>query len=87
VAWLGGFSLTTFILFGLDKVMALTGRNRIPERVLHIFTLSGGFLGQFLGRLLFRHKINFSRHPRFNIILITSLLLWAGIAYFFIYLR
>lgn len=87
LAWLGAFSLITFILFGLDKGMALTSRNRIPERVLHLFTLGGGFPGQFFGRLLFRHKINFSRHPTFNIVLIASLLLWAAMAYFLNLLR
>jgi len=79
-AWILAFSLTTFSLFGYDKGMAKAGKNRVPENVLHFFTILGGFPGQFIGRLLFRHKINFSKHPLFNIVLIASALLWVTIA-------
>ncbi len=72
-------SVTTFALFGVDKALAKAGRGRIPEIVLHAFTLLGGFPGQLLGRLIFRHKINFSRHPAFNIVLAVSALLWVGL--------
>ena len=84
--WLIAFSLVTFALFGVDKGLAKAGKARIPEAVLHAFTLLGGFPGQLLGRLAFRHKINFSRHPAFNIVLIISVILWAALAYF-VFLR
>jgi uncharacterized membrane protein YsdA (DUF1294 family) len=84
--WLIAFSVVTFALFGVDKGLAKAGRARIPEVVLHAFTLLGGFPGQLLGRLVFRHKINFGRHPAFNIVLIVSIILWAVLAYF-IFLR
>ncbi len=79
-AWILAFSVTTFSLFGFDKGMAKAGKDRVPENVLHLFTILGGFPGQFFGRLLFRHKVNFSKHPLFNIILIASFILWVTIA-------
>ncbi len=79
--WLIALSVTTFILFGVDKALAKAGRGRIPEIVLHAFTLLGGFPGQLLGRLIFRHKINFSRHPAFNIVLLVSALLWVALVF------
>jgi uncharacterized membrane protein YsdA (DUF1294 family) len=80
-AWIIAFSLTTFAMFGFDKGMATAGKNRVPENVLHLFTILGGFPGQLTGRLLFHHKIDFSKHPFFNIILIASAILWAGLTY------
>lgn len=80
-AWLLPINLTTFILFGVDKALAKADQARIPEKVLHIFTLLGGFLGQFAGRLVFHHKSNFGRHPSFTTIPLISLALWAAIGY------
>jgi uncharacterized membrane protein YsdA (DUF1294 family) len=77
--WLSALSLATFVLFGVDKALAKADRARVPEIVLHAFTLLGGFPGQLLGRVIFRHKINFSRHPAFNIVLIISAILWIAI--------
>ena len=80
-AWIIAFSLTTFALFGFDKGLAKADKDRIPENVLHLFTILGGFPGQLIGRLLFRHKVNFSKHPLFNIVLIASTILWLIIAF------
>lgn len=79
--WLAAVNLTTFAMFGIDKASARIDGPRIPEVVLHAFTLLGGFLGQLLGRLLFRHKTNFNRHPSFTIVLIVAAILWAAIIY------
>jgi uncharacterized membrane protein YsdA (DUF1294 family) len=81
LAWLIAINLTTFALFGIDKASAKAGKIRIPEIALHIFTLAGGFLGQFAGRLIFHHKTNFGRHPSFTFIPIISLVLWGVIGY------
>ncbi len=48
-------TLTVF-LFGLDKIKAVKGKYRIPERVLFLFMAAGGGLGSVLGMFLFRHK-------------------------------
>ncbi len=81
LAWLIAINLTTFVLFGSDKAFAKTGKIRIPEKALHIFSLLGGFLGQFAGRLIFHHKTNFGRHPSFTVIPLISLVLWGAIGY------
>lgn len=81
-AWIISFSVTTIALFGIDKGLAKAGSDRIPENVLHLFTVLGGFPGQLLGRILFHHKTNFSKHPSFNIVLVASTILWVIIGYF-----
>jgi uncharacterized membrane protein YsdA (DUF1294 family) len=80
-SWLTAVSVTTFALIALDKWLALRGLWRIPEKALHLFTLAGGFPGQWLGRQIFRHKTNVGRHPAFTVVLLLSLLLHAGLIY------
>jgi uncharacterized membrane protein YsdA (DUF1294 family) len=80
--WMIAINITTFLLFGLDKGLAKTARNiRIPEVVLHIYTLFGGVVGQPLGRLVFRHKISREKRGMFDVVLVISILLQIGIAY------
>lgn len=74
--WLAAVNVTTFAMFGIDKASAKAGGPRIPEIVLHAFTLLGGFLGQLLGRIVFHHKTNFQRHPAFTIVLVASVIIW-----------
>jgi len=81
IIWLAAVNLTTFAMFGIDKASAKANGPRIPEVVLHAFTLLGGFLGQLLGRILFRHKTNFKRHPSFTIVLIVSAIIWVVVIY------
>jgi uncharacterized membrane protein YsdA (DUF1294 family) len=85
LVWLAAVNVTTFAMFGIDKAAAKAGGPRIPEIVLHAFTLLGGFLGQLGGRLLFNHKTNFGRHPSFTIVLVVSAILWAGLAYLILF--
>ena len=73
--WIAALSLTTGVMFVLDKVLSKTGETRIPELILHLFTLAGGFPGQFLGRVIARHKTNFRKHPSFAIVFIASLVI------------
>jgi uncharacterized membrane protein YsdA (DUF1294 family) len=81
LTWLLSLSVTTFTLFGIDKGLSASGQKRVPEIVLHLFTILGGFLGQFFGRLVFRHKISKEKRLVFNIVLIVSVLLHAGLVY------
>ena len=82
VLWIISVSVVTFALFGVDKTLSKTERARIPESVLHLFTLIGGFPGQILGRIVFSHKTNFKRHPSFTIVLVISILIQAAIMVF-----
>jgi uncharacterized membrane protein YsdA (DUF1294 family) len=79
IAWLIGWSIVTFCFYGLDKRSSKLDRpdNRVPEDVLHILALIGGFPGGWLGRYYWRHK---TRRPAFLVILIASTLLHLGIA-------
>jgi uncharacterized membrane protein YsdA (DUF1294 family) len=80
IAWLIGWSIVTFCFYGLDKRSSKQGRpdNRVPEEVLHVLALIGGFPGGWLGRAYWRHK---TLHPSFLIILIVSTILHIGIAF------
>ncbi|MBY5991704.1 DUF1294 domain-containing protein [Ferrimonas balearica] len=49
-------SLITLLAFGLDKRRALTQGWRLPERLLHILALMGGWPGALVGIRQFRHK-------------------------------
>jgi len=56
LAWLLVISLVTFLTYGYDKLIAGSGRTRVPERVLLALAFAGGTLGALVGMWLFRHK-------------------------------
>ncbi|UOK43147.1 MULTISPECIES: DUF1294 domain-containing protein [Flavobacterium] len=47
-----------FLLYGIDKWLAINQKSRIPERFLLVFTFIGGSIGALSGMVLFRHKIS-----------------------------
>jgi uncharacterized membrane protein YsdA (DUF1294 family) len=73
-------SFTLFVLYGIDKGQAklLQGkaRNRVPEILLHLMALLGGFIGGWAGMFVFWHKI---RKPIFWVVLTFSTLLHMGL--------
>jgi uncharacterized membrane protein YsdA (DUF1294 family) len=71
--WLGSWSVTAFIFYGYDKMQAKRGAWRVPEVVLFGMALAGGFIGAFLGMVVFRHKTNKNQFWAVNII---STALW-----------
>lgn len=80
--WMIAINITTFILFGIDKGLAKSIKNlRIPEIVLHIYTILGGFVGQLGGRLIFHHKISKEKKRPFDIALVIGILLQIGLVY------
>ncbi|NHZ71762.1 MAG: DUF1294 domain-containing protein [Aquificales bacterium] len=84
--WLIAINITTFLLFGIDKGMAKTINSlRIPEVVLHIYTLLGGIIGHVLARLVFRHKISREKRRPFDIVLLVSIVLQLGLAYLLLF--
>lgn len=77
VAWLTGWSIPAFAMYGIDKRQAQAGGWRVPEVVLHGLALIGGVLGAWAGRVVFQHK---TRQAAFTVVLIVASVLWAGIA-------
>lgn len=51
-----GASIVTFLVYGLDKLSARTGGERISENVLLFLGLVGGWPGAIIAQLAFRHK-------------------------------
>ena len=56
-------NVVSFIVYGIDKLKAVNGWWRIPERVLLGAAVIGGSAGAYLGMMLFRHK---TRKPLFR---------------------
>lgn len=78
VAWLVGWSIPAFAMYGIDKRQAQAGRWRVPEVVLHGLALIGGVIGAWAGRALFHHK---TRETAFTVVLVVASLLWAAIVF------
>lgn len=58
-------NLVTFMLFGFDKLRAEAGSWRISEGTLLTWAFTGGSIGAYAGRAVFRHKTRkqpFSSH-------------------------
>jgi uncharacterized membrane protein YsdA (DUF1294 family) len=49
-------NLITFIVFGVDKYLAIVKKRRISEKRLLLLATLGGSLGAILGQKIFRHK-------------------------------
>ena len=49
-------SLIAFCAMGWDKRRARLAKRRIPEHVLHMFELLGGWPGSLIGQRTFHHK-------------------------------
>ena len=58
-------NLSTLIIYGIDKLMAVKHAYRVPEKTLILMAGLGGGAGALLGMICFRHKI---RKPKFLII-------------------
>jgi len=57
LAWLVAVNLVALLTYGYDKMIAGTGRLRVPEAVLlGLAAAVGGAAGALLGMLLFQHK-------------------------------
>lgn len=56
-AWLVTVNTIAFLFFAYDKLLAWSGRQRVPEQVLLGFALAGGSPGILAGMLLLWHKI------------------------------
>ena len=80
MVWLIGTGIVSFFVYGYDKFKAVRGGYRIPEKLLHLLALLGGFLGCVLGMALFHHK---TRKTLFKTVIVIAFLLHGFV---FIYL-
>ena len=89
-AWLVLINTVTFLIFGVDKLLAKHPRfrQRVPEKNLLILAVVGGSVGALLGMYLFRHK---TLHRVFRVgvpvIMAVQLLLAAAITLYWNFLR
>ena len=77
LVWLATLSVVTFIWYGFDKGQSKRGGLRVPEIILQLLAVAGGFPGGWLGMLVFHHK---TKHSSFVIVLALSTLLHLGLA-------
>ncbi len=56
-SWLITANGVTILFFGYDKLLAWSGRNRVPEKVLFGLSFIGGSPGGLVSMLIFWHKI------------------------------
>ncbi len=82
--WLIAISVVTFVFYAYDKISAKAGMGRIPEMLLHLLSVVGGFAGALLGMLVFRHKSNLKAHPLFLPLMLISAALWSGLIYWLV---
>ena len=72
--------VATFILYGIDKAQAKAfqgnAKNRVPENLLHLLALVGGYIGGWAGMFIFWHKV---RKPVFWVVLTVSTVLHVGL--------
>jgi uncharacterized membrane protein YsdA (DUF1294 family) len=58
----------------IDKMLAKAGGLRVPELILNLLAVVGGFAGCWAGMAIFRHKSNWGRHPIIWLVLLASTL-------------
>ena len=56
LVWFDAFSAVTFIAFGFDKWKAFRAGQRLSEFALMMLAAFGGWIGGFIGMIVFRHK-------------------------------
>lgn len=77
-----GLNVGAFLLYGLDKLLAGSNSQRIPERILWLSAFLGGSIGAIAGMQLFRHK---TKKTSFQFVF--ALLVLLQIALIFLYLK
>ena len=65
-------SVTTAVVYRIDKSAAQGGRWRTAESTLHLLALAGGWPGALIAQRLFRHK---SRKPSFQVAFVVTVAL------------
>ena len=72
-------NVLTFIIYGVDKFLAVKHYYRISEKLLYLFSILGGALGALLGMFFFRHK---TLKLKFYLVNIIFLVVWVMVIAF-----
>lgn len=72
IAVLAAASFAALVLYAADKILAMRGKARLPERYLLGIAAVGGASGAVLGRIFFHHK---TRKVYFSVVIVLSLCL------------
>ena len=74
--YLVGINVFAFVIYGIDKYLAVKKLYRISEYSLFILAIFGGGLGSIIGMKAFHHK---TKKIIFWIINILSIIVWSVI--------
>lgn len=78
IYYLIGINILAFLIYGLDKYLAIKNVYRVSEYKLFVLSIFGGAIGSILGMKVFHHK---TRKLVFWIINIISLIIWSLIIF------
>jgi uncharacterized membrane protein YsdA (DUF1294 family) len=78
--WAAALSLTTLVVYGIDKAAARRSWRRVPELYLHLLSLVGGWPGALVAQQLFRHK---TRKQPFQTLFWLTVLANLGLVWWF----
>ena len=56
IAYFMAINVVTFCAYGYDKKLSSSSWVRVPEKLLHALSLTGGSPGALMAQRLFRHK-------------------------------
>lgn len=72
------WNLLVFVMFGLDKYKAKTGKWRISEKTLILSSFLLGSVGGLFGMSVFRHK---TKHLKFKLLMPLALTVNLAVVY------
>jgi uncharacterized membrane protein YsdA (DUF1294 family) len=68
------FNIITFVVFGIDKLLARSTRRRISEKTLICMAIAGGSVGAVFAQKLFRHKTQKFRYLFWGILVVQFII-------------
>ena len=72
LTWLVAINGVTLLMYGIDSVMGKQDQVETPATVMYLLSAGGGFVGAWVGRRLFRYKVDWQRNPWVHIVLVVS---------------
>lgn len=77
-------NIIAFVMYGIDKLLAVKQKTRIRERTLIFLAALGGGVGALCGMLVFHHK---TRKMKFRIFVPFFLLLHVAAIIYFVFVK